>query len=47
MPELGPYAGAVLSAYGVTFLLLAGLIWRTLQRNAAARERLAEIEGKE
>jgi len=47
MPELGQYAGAVLSAYGVTFALLAGLILRTLRRNATARDRLAQIEGTE
>ena len=44
MPDLGPYAASVLAAYGVTALLLAALILRSLQRNAAARKRLAELE---
>ena len=44
MVELGKYAGTVLGAYGVTILLLAGLIWVTLRRGATMRRRLEEQE---
>ena len=44
MPELGKYAAAVLSAYGVTLLLLAALIGATLWRGAKVRRALAEQE---
>jgi heme exporter protein D len=44
IPELGKYAGAVLGAYGITILLLAGLIGRSALRNARIRRALARIE---
>ncbi|MDM7255657.1 MAG: heme exporter protein CcmD [Paracoccus sp. (in: a-proteobacteria)] len=44
MIELGKYAGPVLSAYGVSVALLAGLIWQTLARNARARRDLEAQE---
>lgn len=37
MIELGRYSGAVLSAYGVSVLLLAGIIVQTLLANRRAR----------
>lgn len=42
--DLGKYAGAVLSAYGVTLALLAGLVAVTLVRGARVRRALAEQE---
>lgn len=45
MIELGKYAGTVLAAYGVSLLLLAGLIWQTLAANTRARRAL-EAEDK-
>ena len=45
MPDLGKYAGEVLSAYAVTLVLLAamiaGILWRarTVKRRLAAAER--------
>lgn len=44
MPELGPYATEVLSAYAVSLILLAALIARSWQRFRAARARLAAVE---
>lgn len=42
MPELGKYAGAVLSSYGVSLALLAVLaglsIWRARRMKAALRK---------
>ncbi len=44
MPELGKYAAVVLSAYGVTLLLLAGLITLSLWRGVRVRRQLAKLE---
>ncbi|KFI32124.1 hemagglutination activity protein [Haematobacter massiliensis] len=44
MPDLGKYAVSVLSAYGVTFLLLAGTVALTLLRGARVKRRLEEAE---
>ena len=44
MPDLGKYAVHVLSAYGASLLLLAGLIWLTLARGARTKRQLAEAE---
>lgn len=44
MVELGKYAGTVLGAYGVTILLLLGLVWVTLRQGTKMRRRLEEQE---
>ncbi|WP_212525819.1 heme exporter protein CcmD [Actibacterium sp. MT2.3-13A] len=44
MPDLGKYAVAVLSSYGVTLGLLAALVGLTLWRGARVRRQLDEIE---
>ncbi|MBU0642262.1 MAG: heme exporter protein CcmD [Alphaproteobacteria bacterium] len=44
MPDLGKYAGDVLAAYGITILLLAGLIWRSLARSAKMKRLLKQAE---
>lgn len=44
MPDLGQYAGPVLSAYGVAIVLLLGLTAMSLKRAAAKRRQLAELE---
>ncbi|WP_420003079.1 heme exporter protein CcmD [Arenibacterium sp. LLYu02] len=44
MPDLGKYADTVLSAYGVSILLLAGLLVLTLRRGAKVRAQLKEVE---
>tara|TARA_R110002049_G_scaffold10127_5_gene50514 strand:- start:3025 stop:3183 length:159 start_codon:yes stop_codon:yes gene_type:complete len=46
MPELGKYVAEVLSAYGISLLLLAGLIWISLSRGRAARRALEQAENE-
>ena len=46
MPELGKYATEVLSAYGFSLLLLAGLLLLTLRRGKRARAALKQIEAE-
>jgi heme exporter protein D len=46
MPDLGKYAVEVLSAYGATFLLLAGLAFVTYSRSKSIKRRLAEAEAR-
>lgn len=45
-PELGRYAGTVLSAYGATLLLLGLLVAATWLRSASVRRRLADAEAR-
>ena len=44
MPELGKYATEVLSAYGITLVLMLGLLVQTLRRGAKARTALRQAE---
>jgi len=44
MPDLGKYAVTVLSAYGVTLFLIAGLTVVSVVRNATARRKLDALE---
>jgi heme exporter protein D len=44
MVELGKYAGTVLGAYGVTIVLLLGLVWLSLRQSARMRKRLEAQE---
>jgi len=46
MPDLGKYADTVLSAYGVSILLLVGLVWLSLRASRKAREDLEKVERK-
>jgi len=46
MPELGKYAAEVLSAYGVSLVLLGALVVVTLLRGRAARRALEETEAE-
>ena len=47
LPDLGKYAGAVLSAYGVSIILLVALVWMSLKQAARARKALAEEEARQ
>ncbi len=47
IPELGKYASAVLSAYGVSIVLLVGLVWWSLSQSTKARKALAEEEARQ
>lgn len=44
MIELGKYAHTVLAAYGVSLVLLAGIVIQTVRANAKARRALEEYE---
>lgn len=46
MPELGKYAGAILSAWGVTLLLIAGIILLTWVQSRKAKRDLEAIEAR-
>ena len=46
MIDLGKYTATVLAAYGISILLLVGLIWQTIAANARARRELNEQEGR-
>lgn len=46
MPDLGKYAGVVLSSYAIALVLLVGLVALTLWRGARVRRHLAEAEAR-
>jgi heme exporter protein D len=46
MPDLGKYALEVLSAYGVSLLLIAALVVLSLARAARVRRALDEAEAR-
>ena len=44
MPDLGKYAAEVLSAYGVSLLLLAGIAGQSWRRFRRVREEMERVE---
>jgi heme exporter protein D len=46
MPDLGRYAFEVTTAYIVTLLMLAALIWYFVWRGARMRRLLSEVEAR-
>ena len=46
MPDLGPYAAEVLSAYAVALALLGWIVGLSLWQARRARARLSELEGR-
>lgn len=44
IPDLGKYAGTVLSAYGASIVLLIALIWASLRASNKARVELEKVE---
>ena len=46
IPDLGKYAVPVLSAYGVSFVLLAGIVWATMRKARKTRALLEEVENR-
>jgi heme exporter protein D len=46
MPDLGEYAFAVLASYGVTLILVAGLVGLTIRQRARVARQLAEVEAR-
>jgi len=46
IPDLGKYAEAVLSSYGITLALIGALIALSLWRSARVRRQLDEVESR-
>jgi heme exporter protein D len=46
MPDLGPYAAEVLTAYAATFVLLGALVGLSIARAARMRRRLDAAEDR-
>ena len=46
MPELGKYAATVLSAYGVSIVLILGLVAVSMIRAAKVKRQLQDVEEK-
>ncbi|TCM84739.1 heme exporter protein CcmD [Rhodovulum steppense] len=46
IPDLGKYAGAVLSSYAISLALLAVLVVLSLWRAARVRRQLEEVESR-
>ena len=47
MPDLGDYAGAVLSAYAVSIVLLVAIVVMSWLQSRSVRRQLDEIEERE
>ncbi|MGP3698676.1 heme exporter protein CcmD [Rhodobacter sp. NSM] len=47
IPDLGKYAFSVLTAYGASITLLAGLVVMSLWRGARVRRMLREVERRQ
>jgi len=46
IPELGKYAGPVLSSYGVGIVLIVGLVWMWMRNARKARSELKQVEDR-
>lgn len=46
IPELGRYAGTVLSAYGAALALLGGLVLLSWRRSERIKRALADVEAR-
>jgi len=46
IPDLGKYATEVLSAYGVSILLLVGVIWASIRRSSRVKAQLTQVEAR-
>ena len=46
LPDLGKYAVTVLSAYGVSILLLVGLIVMSVAKGRRVRKQMQEVEAR-
>lgn len=46
MPDLGKYAETVLSAYGVSIVLILGLVWVSIRRSNKIKKQLQDVENK-
>lgn len=46
MPDLEPYSGVVLAAYGISLLLVAGIVLLSLWQSRRIKARLSEAEAR-
>ena len=46
IPELGKYAGEVALAYGVSLVLLVGVVWLSVVQSRAVRRALQDAEDR-
>lgn len=46
MPDLGRYATEVISAYGLSLLLIAGLVWHSWWRAGKTNAALEQVESQ-
>ncbi|CUI80273.1 heme exporter protein CcmD [Cognatishimia activa] len=44
MPDLGKYAGTVLSAYGASIILIVGLVWLSVRAAKKSKKALDKLE---
>ena len=47
IPDLGKYAGTVLSAYGASISLMVLLVWASLRSSRKALKELEKVERKD
>ncbi|HSG36787.1 MAG TPA: heme exporter protein CcmD [Paracoccaceae bacterium] len=45
MPDLGKYATEVLSAYGVSIVILVVIVWQSFARARKVKAELERVEG--
>ena len=45
MPDLGKYASEVLSAYGVSIVILVVIVWQSIARARKVKAELDRVEG--
>lgn len=46
IPDLGKYAGAVLSAYAISLLLMAAIVLVSLWRARVVKQQLKDVEAR-
>lgn len=47
MPDLGKYATEVLSAYGVSIVILVVIVWQSFARARKVKAELERVEGND
>lgn len=46
LPDLGKYAGTVLSAYGASIVLLVGLVMMSVLKGRRVRKQMQDVESR-
>lgn len=47
MPDLGKYAIEVLSAYGISIVILVAIVWQSFARARKVKAELDRVEGND